>query len=208
MLQFLWLQIPVVNDVLSSHEQGIYPPTSFDDNSIEIKFETDRNFYVDLRQTYLALKIKLVNGRCFDTYKTREKKKEHQEDTVSTETGDDDVEFMEEGKGGPRITQVNNILPSVFFLMQKCSLKTTKSTFRTDLMLTNLTFATISNVYRQITSESCIVKGMTMKKIQRMSSKFHFSLEESNCTVDLTILCCTVSSASTFLQLRNKYIQF
>ena len=149
------------------------PQKSFDDNSIEIEFETDRKFYVDLRQTYLALKIKLVNGRCFDTYKTREKKKEHQEDTVSTETGLDDVEFMEDGKGGPQITQVNNILPSVF-LIQKCSLTTTKSTFRTDFMLTNLTFTTISFVYRQITNESCIVKGMTMKKIQRMSSKFIF----------------------------------
>ena len=41
-------------------------------------------------------------------------------------------------------------------------------------MLTNLTFLTISKVHSQITRESCIVKGMTMKKIQRISSKVLF----------------------------------
>ena len=67
-------QIPVVDDVLSSHEQEIYPTTSLDENSIEFEFQTDRNVYVDFRQTYLALKIKIVKGRGFVTYKTTEKK--------------------------------------------------------------------------------------------------------------------------------------
>ena len=69
---------------------------------------------MDLRQTYLALKIKLVKGRGFDTYQTTEKKKEHKEDTVSTETGDDDVEFIEEDEGARHITHVNNILHNIF----------------------------------------------------------------------------------------------
>ena len=63
------VKVAVVDDVLSSHEQGFYPTTSLDENSIEFEFSTDRNVYVDLRQTYLALKIKLVKGRCFDTHK-------------------------------------------------------------------------------------------------------------------------------------------
>ena len=42
------------------------------------------------------------------------KKKDHKEDTVFTETGDDDVEFIEEGEGVPHITVVNNILHSIF----------------------------------------------------------------------------------------------
>ena len=71
------MKVPVVDDVLSSHEQEIYPTTSLDENTIEFHFQTDRNVYVDLRQTYLALKIKLVKGRGFDTYKTTEKKEEH-----------------------------------------------------------------------------------------------------------------------------------
>ena len=89
---------PIVDNVLSSHEQEIYPTTSVDENSIEFDFQTDRNVYVDLRQTYLAIKNKLVKRPGFDTYKTTEKKKELKKDTVFTETGDDDVEFIEEDK--------------------------------------------------------------------------------------------------------------
>ena len=66
------------------------------------------------RQTYLALKIKLVKGRGFDTYKTTEKKKEHKEDTVFTGTGDDDVELIEDDEGVPHITHVNNIVHFIF----------------------------------------------------------------------------------------------
>ena len=56
-------KVPVVDDILSSHEQEIYPTTSLDENCIEFDFQTNRNYYVDLRQTYFALKLKLVNGR-------------------------------------------------------------------------------------------------------------------------------------------------
>ena len=68
-------KVPVVDNVLTSHEQEIYPTTSLDENCIDFEFKTDRNVYVDLRQTYLAPKIKPVKGRGFDTYKTTEKKK-------------------------------------------------------------------------------------------------------------------------------------
>ena len=45
--------VPIVDDVLSSHEQEIYPTTSLDENCIEIEFKTDhRNYYVDLRQSF------------------------------------------------------------------------------------------------------------------------------------------------------------
>ena len=69
---------------------------------------------MDLRQTYLALKIKLVKGRGLDTYKRKEKKKKHKGDIVFTETGDDDVEFIEEDEGVPHITHVSKILHSIF----------------------------------------------------------------------------------------------
>ena len=173
------VKVPVVDDVLSSHEQEIYPTTSLDENSIEFEFQTDRNVYVDLRQTYLALKIKLVKGRGFDTYKTTEKKKEHKDDAVFTETGDDDVEFIEEDEGVPHITHVNNILHSIFsnaeLYINNHQIYNSNGLYAHK---SNLTFLTISKVHCQITKESCIVKGMTMKKIQRISSKVHFSLEE------------------------------
>ena len=42
-------KIALIDDVLSSHEQRIYPTTSFDKNCIEFAFQTNRNYYVDLR---------------------------------------------------------------------------------------------------------------------------------------------------------------
>ena len=66
-------KVRIVVDVLSSHEQEIYPTTSLDENCIEFGFQTDRNYYVDLRQSFLALKLKLVKGRGYDTYKSKEK---------------------------------------------------------------------------------------------------------------------------------------
>ena len=70
-------KVPLVDDVLSSHEQEIYPTTSLDENCIEFEFQMDRNYYIDLRQTYLALKLKLVKGLGYETYNTKELKKEH-----------------------------------------------------------------------------------------------------------------------------------
>ena len=86
----------------------------------------------------------------------------------------------------PPKTHVNNTLHSIFSNAE-LYIKNHQIYKSNGFMLTNLTFLTISKVHCQITRESCIVKGMTMKKIQRISSKVHFSLEESKCTVDLTV---------------------
>ena len=76
-------KVPIVDDVLPSHEQKNYPTTSLDENCIEIEFQTDRKYYANLRQTYLALKPKLVRGRGYETYNTKEVKKEHKEEAKS-----------------------------------------------------------------------------------------------------------------------------
>ena len=102
-------EVPVVDDVLSSHEQEIYPTTSLDENCIEFEFQTDRNFYVDLRQTYLALKLKLVKGRGYETYNTKDVKKEHKEEAKVEEE-----ETAKEDDPVPLVTHVNNILRSIF----------------------------------------------------------------------------------------------
>ena len=108
------VKVPVVDNMLSSHEQKIYPTTSVDENSNEFECQTDCNVYVDLRQTYLALKLKLVERRGFDKYKITEKREEQEEVTAFTETGDDDVGFIEEDESAPHFTQLNNILHSIF----------------------------------------------------------------------------------------------
>ena len=68
-------KVPIVDDVLSSHEQELYPTSSLDENCIEFEFQTDRNLYVDSRQTHLVLKLKIVRGCCYETYKSREVKR-------------------------------------------------------------------------------------------------------------------------------------
>ena len=102
-------KVPVVDDVLSSREQEIHPTTSLDENCIEFEFQTDRNYYVDLRQTYLALKLKLVKGPGYETYNTKEVKKEHKEEVKAEEE-----ETAEEDDPVPLVTHVNNILHSIF----------------------------------------------------------------------------------------------
>ena len=105
---FGW-KMPIVNDVLSSHEHEIYPTTSVDENCIELELQTDRNYYVDLRQSFLALKLKFVKGRGYDIYESKEKKKEHKDESVIfTETGTDDEEEK------TRVTYVNNIMHLMF----------------------------------------------------------------------------------------------
>ena len=48
-----------------------------DENSIECDFQTDGNHYVDLRQSYLAPKLKQVKRCSYDTYTVKEAKIEH-----------------------------------------------------------------------------------------------------------------------------------
>ena len=104
-------KIPIVDNVLSSHQQEIYPTTSLDENCIEFEFQTDRNYYVDLRQSFLALKLKFVKGRGYDTYESKEKKKEHKDESVVfTETCDDSDQEEEVA----RVTYLNNIMHSIF----------------------------------------------------------------------------------------------
>ena len=105
-------KVPVVDDVLSSHEQQIYPTTSLDENSIEFEFQTDRNYYVDLRQSHLALKIKLFKGRGYDTHKTKETKKEHKNKEQPTEAAANDEE--DDTNSVPTLTFVKSIMHSLF----------------------------------------------------------------------------------------------
>ena len=103
-------RVPIVDDVLSSHEQEIYPTTPLDENCIEFEFQTDRNYYVDLRQSFLALKLKFVEGRGYDAYENKEKKKEYKDESVNfTETGSDDEE-----EESARVTYVSKIMHSIF----------------------------------------------------------------------------------------------
>ena len=68
-------KVPVLETIMSSHTQEVLPSISLDERSFELEFETDRNLYVDMRDTYLSLKLQLFKGRLFDAFK---KKPEHE----------------------------------------------------------------------------------------------------------------------------------
>ena len=118
---------------MSSHEQEIYPTTSLDENCKEFEFRTDGNYYVDLRQTYLALKLKLVRGRGYETYNTKKVKKEHKEEAKAEEQETANEEPV------PLVTHINNILHSIFPML-KCTSTINKFTTPMDCMRTNLIF--------------------------------------------------------------------
>ena len=107
-------KVPSVEDVLSSNEQRIYPTTSLDENYLEFELKTDRNNYVDLRQMYLVLKLKIVKGRGYENLNSKELKKERKEDTKA------DEEKVEEEQETPflLVTHVNIILYSIFPIVE------------------------------------------------------------------------------------------
>ena len=61
-------KVPVLETVISSCTQEVFPSTSLDESSIEFEFETDRNLYLDMRDTHLSLKLQLFKGRLFEAF--------------------------------------------------------------------------------------------------------------------------------------------
>ena len=159
----LWGKVPIVDDVLSSHEQEIYPTTSLDENCTEFEFQTDGNYYVDLRQSFLALKLKFVKGRGYDTYESKEKKKEHKDESVVfNETGDDEEEVEV-----ARVTYVNNIMHSIFSNVEVYI--NNQKIYNSNGHYAHKSY--ISNNFKAAISEYkgfCIVKAMTMNRIPRI----------------------------------------
>ena len=102
-------KVAIVDDALSSHEQEVYPTTSLDENYIAFEFQTDRNYYVDLRQSLLALKLKFFKGRCYDTWESKEKRSTKRSLFFITKTGKDDGE-----EEVARVTYVNLKMHSLF----------------------------------------------------------------------------------------------
>ena len=74
---------------------------------MEFEFQTDRNYYVDLRQMYLALKPKLVRSCDYETCNNKETKKEHKEKTKFEE------EQTAQEAPVPPVNNVSNILNSI-----------------------------------------------------------------------------------------------
>ena len=68
-----------------------------------------------MRQSFLALKLKFIEGRGYDTYESKKKKKKHKDESVVfTKTGDDEEEEEEEA----RVTYLNNKMHSIFSIVE------------------------------------------------------------------------------------------
>ena len=107
-------RVSVNDDALSSREQEIFSTTSLDGNCIEFEFQIDRNYYGNLRQTYLALTLIMVKGGVYDTYNTEENKKEEQNGKSREAAEAGETEEKKEDAPDPLVTHVDNILQSIF----------------------------------------------------------------------------------------------
>ena len=107
----LGVKVLVVDDVLSFQEQEIFPTTSLDENYIEFEFRTDRNYRVNLRQTYLALKLNFFKDV---VSKLKIPKKEHKEEAKM----DEEATAEEQEAPVSLVTHVNNIFSSMFSIVE------------------------------------------------------------------------------------------
>ena len=140
--EILGWKVPVVDDILSSHGQQIYPTTSLDENCIEFEFPMDRNYYVDLRQTYLAVKLKFLKGRGYEAYNSTEVKKEHKDEAKV----DEDTLPADEraGSSSSDCYSCKQHFAFIFFPMLKYTSTISKFTIQMDCMRTNPTISTTS----------------------------------------------------------------
>ena len=64
-------EVPVLETILSSYTQEVFPSISLDEISIDFKLETDRNLYLDMRDTHSSIKFQLFKGRLFEAFKNK-----------------------------------------------------------------------------------------------------------------------------------------
>ena len=64
-------KVPVLETIISSYTQEVFPSTSPGESSIEFEFETDRNLYLVMRDTHLSLKLQLFKVRLFDAFEEK-----------------------------------------------------------------------------------------------------------------------------------------
>ena len=182
----------------------IYPSTSLDENCIEFEFQTDRNYYVDSRQRYLAVKLKVIRGRGYEAYNSNEVKKEYKEEAK------EDEEEKAEVAPVLLVTHVNSILNSIFSSVEVTS-TISKFSILLDCMRTNPTFATSSREPSLKTREFSTARGSTMKNfLMELWEQLRmniFSPRQWKCLADLMASCCMVNWGLTFSPLLNCYSQ-
>ena len=152
-------KVPVVDDDLSSHEQEIYSTTSPHENCIEFEFQTQRNYYVGLRKTYLAVKFKNLGGLVYETYNTKENKKKHKEEA---NTDEETLAEEEQEDPLPLVSLVNNVFFSIFY-NAGMYINNQQTQLYSIVCAQVLHFQRLQGVLSLNVKESCTAKGTTMK---------------------------------------------
>ena len=110
------------------------------------------------------MKLKFVSGRGYDTYESKEKKKDHKDESVVfTETGSDE----EEPEEIARVTYANNIMHSIFSNVEVYI--NNQQIYNSNGLYAQKSY--ISNNFKAAISEYKGVlhlKGMTMNRILRI----------------------------------------
>ena len=135
-----------------------YPRTSFDENCIEFVLQTARNFYINLRQCDLVLKLKLLNGQIYETYNSNEVEKENKKEVEKA--ADEEME-EEEDRVSP-VTHVNTILHSIISKIE-VYINNQQVYTSLDCMRASLTFPTTSWDSSLNKKNCCTARGTTMK---------------------------------------------
>ena len=143
---------------MSSHEKNIYATTSFDENTLELEFQTDLSYYVDLRQSKLAVKLKFVKRHGYDTYTLEETRKEHKAEESTTTEANDESTDDEITQSKAFVTYVDKIMHS-FSQMLMYTSSTIKGAISTDSKFTNRMFQTSSREESLNKEEFCLANG-------------------------------------------------
>ena len=103
-------KVTVVDKALSSHGHETHLSTSLNGNCTQFEFQTCRNFYVDLREPYLAWKLNFVRGHGYKTYNTKKVKKAAQRRNKAEE------ETAVEEEQEPPVTLITHVKKKHFAL--------------------------------------------------------------------------------------------
>ena len=157
-------KLQLVDNLLSSYEQENYPSTSWEKICIEIESQIDRKYYVDLRQNFLAKKLMFLKGRGYETYKTKEPKKERKDDSEENAAEDTVDEEMEEDSPVPLVTHVSKNLHSIFYKVEVYI--NNQQTYSSNGLYVHKSY--IFNNFKgtiSVYKEFCTAKVVTMKNV-------------------------------------------
>ena len=200
-------KVPVVDDVLSCHEQEFSPTTSLDEICIEFECQTDLNYYVDLRQRYLPLKLKFVKGRGYENYNNSNNNKEHKKEAKTNE----ETLTAEEMQESPvlLVNHLENILHSIFSKVE--AYINNQQIYNSNGLYAHKSCLSINCKGQPLnTKQCCTAKCTTMNILMKLWKRlsFNFSSQgERKRSADPKASCSLINWGLIFSPFPNCYIQ-